>query len=141
MATPKLGNGAVLYRETTGGSPSSYTAIGNVTSIQGPSGQAPVVDATHLTSTYREKLMGLPDEGQIQITGQFIAADAQQDALRDDRTARTLREFKIVGPDSAFTLVFNAYVLTFSLSGIGVDEIVTFNTTLEISGSVAWITP
>ena len=48
-------------------SPEVFTSIGEVTQIGGPTGSATVIDISNLSSTRREKIMGLPDEGQVNI--------------------------------------------------------------------------
>ena len=120
-------------------SPEVFTSLGEVKSIQGPGGQATVIDTTNLSSTAKEKQMGLQDEGQVTLELNLDVDDAQQNGLRTDRTNQTLRNFRITLTDSspATTLTFAAYVLTFSI-GAAVDDIVSASVTLEISGAVTW---
>lgn len=128
----------VLLKRGDGATPEVFTAIAEITGFDGPSGSASVIDMTHLSSTAKEKKMGLMDEGQISIDGNLVTTDTQQEGLRDDRTARTLRNFQLVLTDSpSTTLSFAAYVLTFSISG-QVDGKIPFKCTLEISGQVTW---
>lgn len=44
-------------------SPNAYDTIGQVVSISGPDGNVPEVDVTHLLSTGKEFVGGLPDFG------------------------------------------------------------------------------
>ncbi len=128
----------VQLQRGDGGSPETFTTIAEVTDFDGPSGNASVIDVTHLQSTAKEKIMGLMDEGQITFSGNLVPGDAAQQGLRDDRTNRTLRNFKLILTDAASTtLSFSAYVLNFSISG-SVDDKVAFSCTLEISGPVTW---
>jgi hypothetical protein len=46
----------------------SYDLIPEIKSFTGPGGSATVIDVTDLQSVAKEKRMGLPDEGQLQIT-------------------------------------------------------------------------
>jgi len=121
-----------------GASPEVFTACGEVKEIGGPSGSAPVIDVSNLSSTKREKIMGLPDEGQVSIQCNYDHNDTVQAALRAARTARTAKNFKIITSDSpSETLSFTAYVLEFSLS-FAVDEVVTLTVTLEITDAVTF---
>ena len=121
-----------------GNSPEVFTAVGEIKEIGGPSGSAPVIDVSNLSSTKREKIMGLPDEGQVSMSLNYDHNDAQQTALRTARTARTAKNFTIETSDSpSQTLSFTAYVLEFSLS-FAVDEVVGLTVTLEITDAVTF---
>ena len=113
-----------------------FTLIGEVISFDGPGGQAAVIDVTDLSSTAREKRMGLRDEGQFTFEMNALPTDAQQTALRADRAASTLRNFQLLMTDAGpTTLAFSAFVLGFTISG-GVDAVYRASVTLEISGAV-----
>ena len=119
-----------------GGSPTSFAAIGNITGIKGPGGSASVIDVTNLDSVAKEKLMGLPDEGQVSVDLNYDPDNVQHAALRAARRNRTRMEFKIQLTDTTATnLVFFAYVLGFSMD-VGVDAAVKVNMTLEVDGPV-----
>jgi hypothetical protein len=129
--------GTLLYISVDG-SPSNFQKIGNVVEFSGPGGQAQVLDASNLESTFREKLMGLPDEGQFTFGINLDADDTVHILLRTARRARTLCEFKLVLPYStAQNVVFFGYVLGAPIAG-GVDQIVKQNLTIEIDGEVLW---
>ncbi|MGE3932353.1 MAG: phage tail tube protein [Rhodospirillaceae bacterium] len=134
MSDAVTGNGTIVYRETTGASPSSFTAIGEVKSIQGPGGSPTIIDVTHLTSTGREKLAGLLDEGQITMTMNRLSGDAQQNGLLTDRINRTRRGFRIIFPD-AEQFDFMAFVTGATFS-TGVDQARELQVTLEVTGVV-----
>lgn len=108
--------------------------IGGAISIGGPSGSAPVIDVSHLTSTGAEKLMGLLDEGQISIECNFLPTDAGQIACRVARLARTAYETIITFSD-ANTATFDAYCTGFAVSA-GVNAQLKLTITLEITGTV-----
>ena len=127
-----------VFKVGDAASPEVFTAVGEVKEIGGPSGSAPVIDVSNLSSVKREKIMGLPDEGQITLSLNYDGDDAQQDALRAARTARTATNFQIVTSNSPpETLSFTAYVLEFSLN-FAVDEVVGLTVTLEIDGAVTF---
>ena len=122
----------------TVGSPTNMSGVSNVTAISGPGGAASVIDVTNLASTFKEKLMGLPDEGQISLNLNFDPDDTSHQALRGARASRTRTEFKLTLTDATpSTGTFWAYVLSFALD-IGVDKQVTAAVTLEVDGPIAW---
>lgn len=138
MTTLAMVTEGVVIARGDGASPEVFTTIGECTDFDGPSGSAAVIDATHFQSTAKEKVIGLPDEGQFTISGNFIGTNSAQTGLRTDRTNRTLRNFKVTLTDSPATvLTFAAYVLSFSISG-AVDDKIPFSVTLEISGAVTY---
>jgi predicted secreted protein len=124
----KIGNGA---------SPEVFTAISEIKTFSGPGGSATVIDVTDLSSSAKEKRLGLADEGQLSFTINYIPTNTQHDLLRTNRDARTLTNFKLVFTDDspATNWSFAAYVQGFSVSG-AVDGVVEANITLEITGSI-----
>jgi hypothetical protein len=120
------------------GSPTSFANIGNITDFSGPGGQASVIDISNLDSTMREKMMGLPDEGQVSFNVNLDPDNTSHNTLRTARAARTRAEFRITLTDATpTTLTFFGYVLGFVLSG-GVDAAVKAAITIEIDGVVTW---
>jgi hypothetical protein len=120
------------------GSPTNFQKIGNVTNFRGPGGQAAVLDASNLESTMKEKLMGLPDEGQFSFDINIDPDDSVHSALRTARRNRTLCEFKLTLADSSPEIpIWFGYVIGFSLAG-GVDQILKCSVTIEIDGEVNW---
>jgi hypothetical protein len=116
-------------------SPTTYIQVGEVQTFDGPSGQANVIDTTHLTSTAKEKLIGLPDEGQITIGGNYVSSDNGQDEMFEARNTQQRRDFKLELSNGELWL-FQGYVLAFNISG-GVDDKVNFSATVEITGPVS----
>jgi len=140
MTTNAFNTQGTLIKRGDGASAEVFTTIGEIKTFNGPSGQAAVLDATHLESTAREKLMGLPDEGQVTFTMNFIPSNAQQVALYNDRKNRTKRNFKIVFSDiGAAEMAFSAFVLGFNVVG-GVDQLAEASLILEITGPIT-LTP
>jgi len=129
-----------FWSTSTAASTSASAAIGEVTDFTGPGGQAGVIDITHMQSTAKEKLIGLRDEGQLSMTLNFAATDAGQTALRTDRAARTKKKATIKFSDTSTSIAqFDGYCLAFSISG-AVDNKVTANAVIEISGAVTYST-
>lgn len=136
MSSSALEAQGMLIQRMNDGSPTEYSTIPEVKSVSGPSGSASVIDVSDLSSTSKEKRMGLADEGQLQLTVNYIPGNAVHAGLRADRAARTLRGFRVVFTDSPNTIwSFNGYVTGFSTSG-GVDGTLESQVTIEISGSI-----
>jgi hypothetical protein len=114
-----------------------YTTIPEIKSFSGPGGSATIIDVTDLLSTAKEKRMGLPDEGQLQFTINYIPDNAVHQGLRDDRMDRVERDFRITFTDSSPKTKwdFSAFVSGFSVSG-AVDNVVEAQVTLEITGAI-----
>lgn len=128
----------VVVQVTDGGSPTSFQTVANVTDFSGPGGQASVIDVSNLASTRREKLMGLPDEGQFTLSLNWDPDDTVHQLLRTLRNNRTRAEFKITLTDGTpATGTFFGYVLGVTLSG-AVDQAVKAAVTIEVDGAIAW---
>ena len=128
----------VLIQRGNGATPEVFTTIGEITDFDGPGGSASVIDTTSLESIAKEKLIGLPDEGQFSFNVNWLAADPGQTGLRADRQNRTKRNIKVIFTDAGNTEAsFAAYVLSFSVSG-AVDDKVSGAISLEITGLVDW---
>jgi hypothetical protein len=114
----------------TGSGTITYTTIPEVKSFTGPG-------VTDLSSLAKEKRMGLADEGQLQLTINYIPDNTVHMALRADRAARTKTPFRITFTDAtpATTWSFEAFVTGFSVSG-AVDGVVEAQVTLEITGAI-----
>jgi len=129
----------VVINVGTADSPSAYHAVGSVISFSGPGGSASVIDTTTLASTAKEKMMGLPDEGEFTMEVLVDNTDTNgQVALKTARTNRTLKYFKVVLTDSPQTYgKFTGYVLGYAING-SVDNVVKASITIAIDGAVTW---
>jgi predicted secreted protein len=117
------------------GSPLAYTTIPEINSFNGPSGSATIIDVTDLSSTAKEKLTGLHDNGQLSFECNFIPTNAQHVALRTAKENSSMCSFQLIFSDGT-TWSFNALVTGFSVSG-GVDGVVKSSVTLDISGDIS----
>jgi predicted secreted protein len=118
------------------GSPLSYVTIAEILSFSGPGGSVSVIDVTDLSSTAKEKLAGLNDNGQLSFECNFIPANTQHLALREAKKNGTTISLKIIFTDTGATeWTFNAIVTGFTPSG-AVDGVVKASVTLEISGDI-----
>jgi len=113
-----------------------FELIANVVSFNGPGGQAQIIDVTNLTSTAKEKRVGLRDEGSLSLTVSYDPNDSVQAGLRLDRAQRTRQQFRITFTDEQQTTwTFYGYVTQFSIQG-GVEAVVEASITIEIDGDI-----
>lgn len=119
------------------GSPLAYNPIAEINSFNGPGGSAQVIDVTDLSSTAKEKRMGLHDNGQLSFECNFVPGDTQHEALRTAKENGTLTPFQIVFADAdETTWSFTGYVTSFAVSG-AVDGVVKASVSIEISGEIS----
>jgi hypothetical protein len=136
MSSAALPAQGTLIKIGDGASPEVFTSLGEVSSIDGPGGQAAVIDVTDLSSTAKEKRMGLQDEGQLSFEINFLPADAQHAQLRTDKASGDSRNFQLLFTDSPpTTWTFAAFVLGVPVS-FSVDNVTKGSVTLEITGSI-----
>jgi hypothetical protein len=142
MADKHQSQGSKLYIATEL-SPTSWVEVKGIKSFDGPGGQATVIDASDLSSTFREKLMGLADEGQITFGGNYISSDPGQAECLEARENRERRQFRMDIPAAAVSPATNpaeswyffGFVLGFNIAG-GVDNLIEANITVEVDGAV-----
>lgn len=128
----------VVIKRGDGASPEVFTAIGSVTSVEGPGGEASEIDVTTLSSTAKEFIIGLKDEGTVTLNLNLDTSNTPQTGLRTDRDNGTLRNFELDLTDSPVTtLSFSAYVKSFSIS-VQPDSKIEASVSLRISGAVTW---
>ena len=133
MSSNAIESQGVLIKRYNG---ATYDTIPEVKSFTGPGGSATIIDVTDLQSVAKEKRMGLPDEGQLTMTINYIPDNAVHMALRADRVASVETDFKIIFTDTLNTeWTFSAFVTNFSVSG-AVDGVVEAQVTLEITGAI-----
>lgn len=117
-----------------------FSVVGEISGITGVgSGAATEIDVTNLSSTAKEFIMGLRDEGTISITG-FLDPDdtAGQVRMRTLRDTSASTDFKITLTDSPATVLsFEAFVPTFGFD-INPDGAIPMNGSLRVTGAVTW---
>ncbi|HEY1089316.1 MAG TPA: phage tail tube protein [Archangium sp.] len=136
----KSSKGIQLQRGDGGGS-EVFTTIAEVTNITGPTENAGELDATSFDSTGMEFIGGLPDAGEVTFEVNFVGSNAQQQGLRTDSRAGTLRNFKLVLPDHATdptTVAFSALVTKPPELSAAVNGVIKGSCTLKISGLPTW---
>lgn len=137
MSSNALEAQGMLIKIGNGASPEVFSTISEIKTFSGPTGSAAVIDVTDLSSTAKEKRMGLADEGQLSFTINYIPDNTQHALLRTQRASREETNFKMVFTDDSpsTTWSFSAFVTGFAVSG-AVDNVVEATVTLEITGSI-----
>ena len=133
----------VLLMTTDVGSPDVLLAIEKVTDISGPSGNANLIDATHLTSTGKEYLQGLADFGKISLTINFEGLPQQMRLRTKYASQANPHNYKLEVPNGLggfHMFAFQAIVTSWSLAA-KVDDKVVLTVELQISGSVTYTAP
>lgn len=132
MATQAQGT---LLRFTPSGG--AQVAVGKLTSVGAIAPDSSVIDVTTLDSAsgYREYMQGFRDAGEVTISGFHTAADAGQAALRAAFNTGASGAVEVEFPDGT-TVVFTAFVKSYSLGAAEVDGAVGFSAVLRLSGVV-----
>lgn len=63
---------------TTAYGSSTFTKLSETATVGESSGEAADIDVTHLESTAKEYLIGLPDNGNLPLSGNFVPGDTGQ---------------------------------------------------------------
>jgi len=136
MSSSALTSQGMTIAVGNGASPEVFTTIAEVKSIDGPGGQSNEIDVTDLSSTAKEYVLGLQDEGDITLDMNYIPSNVQHAQLRSDRAAGTQRNYRISFTDSPVTTwTFAARVKGFSISN-AVDNVTGLSVVLRVSGSI-----
>ncbi len=141
MATGAKSSIGIKLQRGDGATVEGFTTIGEVTSFKGPSEKAPQLDATSFDSTSMEFVSGLPDSGEVTFDCLFVGSNVQQQGLRTDLRAGTLRNFRLNLNDhvSDPTVVSFAAIVTAAPEvSASVNAVVKGSCSLRISGTPTW---
>ena len=136
--------GTVLSRSSAAsGSNPSYTTVGEVKNISGPSTEVSTIDVTCHSSAasgnYREFIPSLIDPGTIDIDLNWVPNDTTHAALWTDLQNRTKRDFKIQTPagatGSSANMTFAAYVVGMPKE-FPTDDVMGATLNLRITGAI-----
>src|SRR5262249_16239737 len=117
-----------------GGSPTVWTQIKDVNTFRLAGGERSEISVSNLDSTAKEFLLGLKDNGNLEITLSHVASDPGQSALRSALSLSTPSPFKLTFSDNTY-LRFAGLVKSNSLSG-GVDAKVDTSFSIRLSGDI-----
>ena len=117
-------------------SPEVYTSISQITAISGPDGSASEVIVTNLSSTAVEVVLGLKDEGNIQLSIVWDERDVEHTLLRDRFSDGAITNYRITDAGSPMKLyTFPARVSALSMSS-AVDEVQRAEVTLRTTSAI-----
>lgn len=125
---------------TTGGTATpSQATVGNLKSVPMPGGQKSELDVTNLASTSKEFIAGLRDNGQATVGFDVDQDDQGQMVLRSSFAASgsVASPFVFTLPNGK-TRTFNAFVMNYGETQVGVDQVFTGSATLRITGDVTF---
>ena len=135
------GQGTIIARADVA-TPTVFTTIPEIKSIAGPGGASTTLDTTTLSSTAKEFVPGLKDNGEVSLGLNFVPGDTGQQQMIDDQENLEMAIYKITysdkRPTGGTTATFNGYVTNFSPS-IGVDALSTADVSIRVSGGVTWV--
>jgi hypothetical protein len=126
--------GTVLAIDLGDSSPTVFTAIPEVRDLTFGDGAAAVIDVTDLSSTAKEKRMGLQDWGQATFTIMWLSGNSTHMELRTAKGDRQARDFKVTLSNNK-VYYFTGFVLSNPLS-MSVDAVVESNITIAITGDI-----
>ena len=130
--------GAVLqYGDKGDGTSTVWTTVAELKQVQRSGQKSDMADVTNLDSpsAYREKLPTLLDAGEVTMGGNYLGnQDASQGELQTLFDGQTLRDWKVVLPNSFGTWTFKAYVTEATNFDLQFDKEATFTAKLTITG-------
>lgn len=123
----------------------TYTDVNCTIAINMEDAEAATIDVTCLSSTYKEKILGLVDNGSLTLDLNIDFDDAGYSLMRTARTSGTEHGFEITFPTKGVEttgrkFAFNGYVKTLPFA-VAVDAAITGNATIEITGEVVETPP
>lgn len=140
MTNAKSSIGIKLKRGD-GATVEGFSVIGEVTGFKGPSEKAPQLDATSFDSTAMEFVAGLPDNGEVTFDCLFVGSNVQQQGLRTDLRAGTVRNFQLNLNDhdtDPTVCSFAAIVTGAPEVAASVNQVVKGSCSLRITGTPTW---
>jgi len=141
MATVAVSSHGTLLKAGDGAGSESFTTVGEVMDISGPSIALAVEEVTsHDSAGWREFVPTLKEIGEVTFTINFNAGATQGFAagLYLDMINKTKRNFQIVIPTtSAKTGSFAAFVTAFPLD-LPVEGVIRADITLQGTGAITW---
>ncbi len=131
----KLALGTVVKRGD-GGSPETFTRIGECITMPSIGLENPLVDVTYTDATAREYIAGIPDGMELEFGFNYLSADTQQAGLITDVQSKLNRNFQVTVPAaSTKTLAFTLTSLMWALDTM-FDKQIILRYKGKISGGV-----
>jgi hypothetical protein len=123
---------------TSGGTatPVTWTQVTDIKTYNFADGERSEIDTTNLSSTSKEFLLGLQDNGTFEVTLNVYHADPGQAACRAAKGSATASPFKVTLPNSEVA-TFSALVKSMPESG-GVDAVFEGSMSIRVTGDIVW---
>lgn len=140
MATiAKISNGTLL-KVGDGASPEVYTTVPEVMRLTGPSVRFDLLDVTSHDTVgfFREFIPGLADGEKIAASVNWRPSNTVHKNLRIDAYARTLRNFRIVFPDSSDNTVTSATYIESQIPKADIGTPLNMDISLKVTGAPVW---
>jgi hypothetical protein len=122
-------------------SPDTWVAVGGVRTMNDlRSGTATEIDVSDLSSTAKEFVLGLADNGAMNLEMLYDPADAGQIILENLRESSDSAQFRVTIPNplsspQVAVFTFTGFVQTFPFSA-GVDTAITGTVTVRVTGAI-----
>lgn len=135
----KIANGTLL-KVGDGASPEVYTTVPEVMRITGPSIRFDLLDVTSHDTVgfFREFIPGLADGEKVAASVNWRPSNTVHKNLRVDSYARTLRNFKIVFPDSTDNTVTMATYIENQTPRADIGTPLSMDISLKVTGAPVW---
>lgn len=141
MPTQALSGYGTLLKRGDGGGPETFTTVGEVRSISGPSMETDEADVTTHSSAaagaFREFILTLIDAGSVEFEVNYVPSDPTHIGIRQDFLARTKRNWQIVLPGAIQTISFAGYVKSMPYE-FPVDDAMLQKISIRCTGAPSW---
>ncbi len=141
MATKARSTKLTRLQIGDGGGSEVFTTVAECKNFTGPSDMIEQINVTSFDSSSQEFIStGQPDSGEVSFDMNYVGANAQQQQLRTDCRAGTLRNFKLIFNDHATTpttIAFAAIITKLEPKG-AVGSAYEQACTLKVSGTPIW---
>lgn len=140
MASSAFSGVGTQFLRGDGASVEAFTAIAEINSISGPSLSRDTIDVTSLDSTggYREFIASFRDGGEITLNMNFTPSGF--DGMKDDFEYDLTWNYRIILGNAAATQFDFAGLVTSIGLAVPMDDKVTQDVTIKISGTVTMTT-
>lgn len=135
----KIANGTLL-KVGDGASPEVFTTVPEVMRLTGPSVRFDLLDVTSHDTTgfFREWIPGLADGEKVAASVNWRPSNTVHKNLRIDAYARTLRNFKIVFPDTSDNTVAMATYIESQMPKADIGQPMLMDISLKVTGAPTW---
>ncbi|MER3407702.1 MAG: hypothetical protein C4292_02630 [Nitrososphaera sp.] len=127
-----LGFGSKFYRQVPG-NPPTWQLVAQVSSITPPQPEREVVDIEELDppGLIKRKLVGVVDPGEVTVTLNYDATNADHTALEDTFWSGAIRKYRIILPNNK-GWEFDAAISGYKFSDITQSDVVQTEVTFAL---------